>query len=120
MLVRFAGGWVVGDEIVAAVVYEEELASRAEKSRRRTAGDGVARHRMKKLLQRMLDESEFLSDYGVRAISRNHLEHPYVFRVDFSGLGKGTLRVAFSGCDARSARHRLMMNGMCLRRRPDD
>jgi hypothetical protein len=39
-------------------------------------------HRMKKLLQRMLDESEFLSDYGVRAISRNHLEHPYVFRVD--------------------------------------
>ena len=37
---------------------------------------------MKKLLQRMLDESEFLSDYGVRAISRNHLEHPYVFRVD--------------------------------------
>ncbi len=39
-------------------------------------------HRMKKLLQRMLDESEFLSDYGVRAISRNHLEHPYVFRLD--------------------------------------
>jgi hypothetical protein len=39
-------------------------------------------HRMKKLLQRMLDESEFLSDYGVRAISRDHLEHPYVFRVD--------------------------------------
>jgi hypothetical protein len=38
--------------------------------------------RMKKLLQRMLDESEFLSDYGVRAISRHHLEHPYVFRVD--------------------------------------
>ncbi len=46
-------------------------------------------------------------------------DDPYVFRVDFSGLGKGTLRVAFSGCDARSARHRLMMNGMCLRRRPD-
>jgi hypothetical protein len=39
-------------------------------------------HRMKRLLQRMLDESEFLSDYGVRAVSRNHLEHPYVFRVD--------------------------------------
>ena len=39
-------------------------------------------HRMKKLLKRMLDESEFLSDYGVRAISRNHLEHPYVYRVD--------------------------------------
>src|SRR4029079_17858834 len=33
--------------------------------------------RMKKLLRRMLDESEFLSDYGVRALSRHHAEHPY-------------------------------------------
>jgi hypothetical protein len=35
--------------------------------------------RMKKLLRRMLDESEFLSDYGVRALSRYHRENPYVF-----------------------------------------
>ena len=28
-------------------------------------------HRMKRLLQRMLDETEFLSDFGVRALSRN-------------------------------------------------
>jgi hypothetical protein len=34
---------------------------------------------MKRLLKRMLDESEFLSDYGVRALSRRHLEQPYVF-----------------------------------------
>jgi hypothetical protein len=33
--------------------------------------------RMKKLLRRMLDESEFLSDYGIRALSRHHREHPY-------------------------------------------
>jgi hypothetical protein len=39
-------------------------------------------HRMKRLLSRMLDESEFLSDYGVRALSRVHAEHPYVFRVN--------------------------------------
>src|ERR1700749_510206 len=39
-------------------------------------------HRMKKLLKRMLDESEFLSDYGVRAISRVHLEHPFELKVD--------------------------------------
>ena len=38
-------------------------------------------HRMKMLLQRMLDESEFLSDYGVRALSRAHLTEPYVFHV---------------------------------------
>jgi hypothetical protein len=36
-------------------------------------------HRMKMLLKRMLDESEFLSDYGVRALSKHHEQHPYVF-----------------------------------------
>jgi hypothetical protein len=34
-------------------------------------------HRMKQILKRMLDETEFLSDYGIRAVSRAHLEHPY-------------------------------------------
>ena len=36
-------------------------------------------HRMKRLLKRMLDEAEFLSPYGVRALSRQHLDHPYSF-----------------------------------------
>ncbi len=39
-------------------------------------------HRMKKILQRMLDESEFFSDYGIRAISKFHDQHPYEFWVD--------------------------------------
>ena len=43
-------------------------------------------HRMKNLLRRMLDESEFLSDYGVRSMSRAHLERPYVLRVDGADL----------------------------------
>jgi Glycosyl hydrolase family 63 C-terminal domain len=38
-------------------------------------------HRMKKLLVRMLNESEFLSDYGVRALSREHLEHPFQLKI---------------------------------------
>jgi hypothetical protein len=38
-------------------------------------------HRMKKLLERMLDETEFLSDFGVRALSRAHLAEPYVLPV---------------------------------------
>ncbi len=38
--------------------------------------------RMKKLLRRMLDETEFLSDYGVRAVSKHHAEHPYVLEWD--------------------------------------
>jgi len=37
-------------------------------------------HRMKCLLRRMLDPNEFLSDYGVRSLSKAHAEHPYVFR----------------------------------------
>jgi hypothetical protein len=39
-------------------------------------------HRMKRVLRRMLDEAEFLSPYGVRALSRYHLEHPYVLQLD--------------------------------------
>jgi hypothetical protein len=39
-------------------------------------------HRMKRLLKRMLDESEFLSDYGVRALSRVYQDHPYTLWVD--------------------------------------
>jgi len=36
-------------------------------------------HRMKRLLNRMLDETLFLSDFGVRSLSKLHGEHPYVF-----------------------------------------
>ena len=39
--------------------------------------------RMKKLLRRMLDETEFLSDYGVRALSRHHHDEPYA--LDWNG-----------------------------------
>ena len=44
-------------------------------------------HRMKMLLRRMLDEDEFLSPYGVRALSKYHGEHPYKLSIggaDFS------------------------------------
>jgi hypothetical protein len=38
-------------------------------------------HRMKRVLKRMLDETEFLSPYGIRALSRIHAEAPYVLDV---------------------------------------
>ena len=39
-------------------------------------------HRMKALLHRMLDETEFLSDHGVRALSKIHEEKPYRFQTN--------------------------------------
>ncbi|ACC71576.1 glucosidase [Paraburkholderia phymatum] len=39
-------------------------------------------HRMKALLKRALDEAEFLSDHGIRALSRVHRDAPYVYRHD--------------------------------------
>jgi hypothetical protein len=43
----------------------------------------VSEERLRRILARMLDEKEFLSPYGIRALSRYHLEHPYEF--DFGG-----------------------------------
>jgi len=37
--------------------------------------------RLRRVLSRTLDESEFLSPYGIRALSRWHADHPYTFHV---------------------------------------
>jgi len=57
----------------------------------------VNRHRLKRVLGYMLDESEFLSSYGIRAISRFHLDHPYTmpvndmeYRVDYEPAESST------------------------------
>ncbi|MGI4728969.1 MAG: MGH1-like glycoside hydrolase domain-containing protein [Janthinobacterium lividum] len=41
-------------------------------------------HRMKLLLHRMLDPNEFLSDYGIRSISKEYQEHPYNYYLNGS------------------------------------
>ncbi len=65
--------------------YRPDLAALV--SRWEDAGRGSRRllsllrgHRMKCLLRRMLDETEFLSPYGVRALSRYHQQNPYVLQ----------------------------------------
>ena len=38
--------------------------------------------KLRRILARMLDEAEFFGPHGIRALSRFHLEHPYVFHHD--------------------------------------
>ncbi len=39
------------------------------------------KEKLQRILGYMLDEREFLSPYGIRSLSRYHLEHPFQFRV---------------------------------------
>jgi hypothetical protein len=42
----------------------------------------VSRRRLTRVLRYMLDENEFLSPYGIRALSRFHRDHPYTLKAD--------------------------------------
>ncbi|HKP62316.1 MAG TPA: glucosidase [Polyangiales bacterium] len=92
--------------LAATTVFEEDILARLPKFRERAkryaarhpelienvhlpSTPGVENRRMlsivdekklRRILARMLDESEFFSPYGIRALSRVHLEQPYVFR----------------------------------------
>ena len=54
--------------------------------------------RMKRLLKRLLDPAEFLSDHGVRSLSKYHATHPYDF-----ALGGARVRVGYEPGESRTA-----------------
>ena len=56
-----------------------------------------AGHRMKMLLQRMLDENEFLSPHGIRSLSKVYQKQPFVFE-----HGGGTWEVGYVPGDSTS------------------
>jgi hypothetical protein len=45
-----------------------------------------SRERLQRVLERVLDEDEFLSPFGVRALSKAHAAEPFVFRCDHQEL----------------------------------
>ncbi len=47
----------------------------------------VRGHRMKCLLRRMLDPNEFLSDHGIRSLSKFHDKNPYSIQIDGTSYG---------------------------------
>jgi hypothetical protein len=50
----------------------------------------VNKEKLRRILARMLDENEFFGPHGIRALSRDHLDHPFVFK-----LGDQEYRVAY-------------------------
>ncbi|MFT4031144.1 MAG: glucosidase, partial [Siphonobacter sp.] len=55
-------------------------------------------HRMKMILKRVFDSNEFLSDYGIRSLSKYYEKNPYEFRV-----GNDVLRVAYTPAESTGA-----------------
>ena len=68
------------------------------------------------VLRYMLDQREFLSPYGIRALSQFHREHPYILAVPSPGRGWPLLAPGWSmGCTGdRPAKMGSMRGGQAI------
>jgi hypothetical protein len=57
----------------------------------------VNRERLERMLRRLFDESEFLSPYGIRSVSRYHADHPYELQLDGHNF-----RIAYEPAESES------------------
>jgi hypothetical protein len=57
----------------------------------------VNRERLERMLRRLFDETEFLSPYGIRSVSRYHAEHPYELQLDGHNF-----RIAYEPAESES------------------
>lgn len=60
----------------------------------------VRGHRMKRLLARALDPAEFLSEYGVRSLSKHHQQNPYLLRLD--GIDESVHEVRYEPAESHT------------------
>ena len=44
------------------------------------------KEKLERILKYMLDENEFLSPYGIRSLSKYHLDHPFEFDLRRTGV----------------------------------
>jgi hypothetical protein len=59
----------------------------------------VGEQRLRRILARMLDETEFLSPYGLRSLSRFHRDHPLVLALD----GGGSVHLEYEPGESQTA-----------------
>ena len=73
------------EELAEAGLLRGEPGDRAAAARRRAASTSCGR-----IFAKLFDEAEFLSPYGLRAMSAYHREHPYVLDVDGHAARRST------------------------------